>query len=177
MLEASVIWLHFALTIIVRTHFLHACSGKDCLPVTLYNYFTPRSMPELIFFLDLKSKRREKKEWSQRKKENEKRKRSLLYSTTLKCTAVAQISKLEILNNQAAPGSSVCTLLWQVGSPHTSPQWGTHAMTSPLSLSYQYRYSAGFAHSFHFLPLLPKSTLFIHPQSFPLQAVRSLPYL
>lgn len=119
-LEASIIWFHFALTIIVRTHFLHACLGRDCLPMTLYNYFTPRSMPELISFPW--SKKKKKKEWSQRKEENKTRRKSL-YSMTLKCTAVAQIAKLEIPNNQASQSARCallqCTLLWQVRSPHT----------------------------------------------------------
>lgn len=43
-----------------------------------------------------------------KEKRNEKRRKLSLYKMILKCTAVAQISKLEILNNQASPVSSVC---------------------------------------------------------------------
>lgn len=52
--------------------------------------------------------KKKKKEWSQRIKEMRREGKSLLYKMILKCTAVAQISKLEILNNQASPVSSVC---------------------------------------------------------------------
>ena len=57
--------------------------------------------------LDLK---KNKKELITGKKEKEKKRKSLSYSMTLKCTVialVAQITKLELLNNLASPVSLV----------------------------------------------------------------------
>lgn len=87
MLEAFVIWLHLALTIIVRTCFLHACLGRD-----LYN-FLPRTytiilLPEvcqnqlfLAWFIKLKNIYYPKRK---KNKEKQQKRNSVLYTAFTK---------------------------------------------------------------------------------------------
>lgn len=70
------------------------------LPEVCQNYFFP--------WFKMQKKKKNNKGMIPKEKRNEKRRKSSFYKMILKCTAVAQISKLEILNNQASPVSSVC---------------------------------------------------------------------